>query len=443
MLPPRPWLALFLAAALLATGCQRPAARPDVLLLTLDTTRADAVGAYGGSRASTPAIDALAAESVLYLQAISNTPYTGPAHASLLTGRFPPAHGLRDFLRQALPEEVPTLAEAFGAAGYQSAAFVSSYVLHPRFGLDQGFDRYSSRSFRPGVRSFTARRRVGGVFFERRAENTVDEALSWLARRDAERPFLLWIHLFDPHAPYDPPDAYRGPDPASDDPLEPRRQRYYEEVAAMDAQIGRLLRALEGDGLLSSLVVAVVADHGEALGWHGRPIATHSPHLADELLRVPMLLRAPGRLEPAVETRQVRIVDLFPTLLELAELPLPEGIDGESLLDLTAPRPAYAETFYAEYPKRSAEGEEWVAVREPGWKLTTDGRSTRLYDLNRDPAEQRDVAALHPERVALLEEQLARLRRRWPQQAPGRALELSEDEAVQHEQGLRALGYIE
>ena len=197
-------LLVLLATAPLACGAPRP---PDLLLITLDTTRADALGVYHPGR-RTPHLDALAAESLVFGEAITTTPYTGPAHASMLTGLSPPRHGLRDYLKQRLPGTARTIAEILGEAGYETVAFVSAYVLDPRYGLDQGFEIYSSRLWKPGApdaRGPLHEKGKARIFFQRRAENTVSEAIAWLRARSTERPFFAWIHLYDPHAPYDPP----------------------------------------------------------------------------------------------------------------------------------------------------------------------------------------------------------------------------------------------
>lgn len=425
-----------LSSALLALagllGCAESVEQPDVLLLTLDATRVDALGSYGGPQARTPNLDALAASSLRFEQAIASAPYTGPAHASILTGLFPPRHGLRDFLIQALPQSATTLAELLGDAGYATAAFVSAYVLDARFGLDQGFEVYSSPP--PPKRPFEVP--------ERPASETVDAAIAWLA--EVERPFLLWVHLFDPHFPYEPHAPFD--ELASAPELGPelvKRLLYYREASYMDAEIGRLFAALRERDLYDELVVIAVADHGELLGTTGRRLGTHSTHLVDATLRVPLLLRVPGRA-PGVVSQQVRGVDIFPTVLQAVGLPERAGIDGTSLLalDPAAPaRPAYAETFYEHFPQRAQAGEQLSAVRAEGWKLVARPGREELFDLASDPEERNDVAAEHPERVASLRAALARLSALGT--APAQELELSEDEVESHLEQLRALGYAE
>lgn len=425
-------------------ACERadPDRRSDLLLLTLDTTRADALGSYGKAAAATPNLDRLAAEGILFAQAITTAPYTGPSHASMLTGLFPPRHGLRDFLKQRLTEDQVTLAELLRGAGYETAAFVSAYPLQRHYGLAQGFERYSASRWDGGNRADPS------PFFERRAEDTIAETLDWLTRREGDRPFFAWVHLYDPHAPYRPPTGFRPPTP----PLGPdasaaerTRWGYQAEVAYMDAQIGRLLGGLADLALFEQLAILVVADHGELMGYHGRRLGGHSPSLADATVRVPLLLRAPGRPKGRREEKQVRVVDVFPTILELASLPIPASIDGKSLLhhDPNEDRIAYSETFYANYPDRATEGSELRSLRQNPWKLVMGPWGHALYHLGEDPAEARDVAADHPEVVAQLLSRLEELTERWPADSQPASLDLSDEQWDDHVERLRALGYLQ
>ncbi len=365
-----------------------PAVSPNVLLVTLDTVRADHVGCYGDRAAETPALDRLAREGVRFAWASSPVPLTLPAHSSLLSGLLPPHHGLRNNGAGSFPAETATLATALAAAGYRTAAFVGAYVLDHRFGLARGFSTYDDRMERDAS---------GGVpeDGERRGDAVVDRALAWLtANAEGEggraHPFFLWVHLYDAHAPYDPPSPYR----------ERHAGRPYDgEIAFADAQLGRLLAALDRAGLAASTVVAAAADHGEALGEHGE--LTHGLLLYEPTLRVPLLLRAPGRLAPRTVATPVSLVDLAPTLAALAGHPLPAlpgaRLDGR---DLSAALLAGAEPAAADL---------YAETRYPalfGWSplaaLTRRGRkyirSTRpeLYDLARDPGEAHDLLAADP-----------------------------------------------
>ncbi len=433
------WLRAACGVALLiavACGSNAPPAPQNLLLLTLDCTRADALGVYGGN-AATPHLDALAAESVVFEQAITTAPYTGPSHASLLTGLYPPQHGLRDFLKQRLPQDAVTLAELLKGAQYETGAFVSAYVLFRGYGLAQGFDVYGARPFDP---QSGKSKPGGGLFFSRRADNTVDEALHWLRARKPDQRWFAWLHFYDPHAPYEPPEGYRPTD------AEPSPRALYQgEVAFMDAQIGRLLAELRRMDRYEDLLIAVVADHGELLGENGRRAGTHSPELVDETLHVPLLLRAPGREKPRRVAAQVRILDLFPTLLEAAHLAAPEGIAGQTLFGMgpeSTDRPAYSETFYEFYPTRAEEGSELRSLRVPPWKwLTRPGRG-ELFDLRADPNELVDLADQHPERVEEMRGALLALRRDWVR-PDGARLELTDEEFETHLERLRELGYVE
>ena len=390
------------ALALAAGGCARDgAARPgaNVLLVTLDTVRADRVGCYGGAVA-TPSLDRLAREGVRFAQASSPAPLTLPAHASLLSGLLPPAHGLRNNGAGAFPADRPTLATALAARGYRTAAFLGAFVLDRRFGLDRGFATYDDEIERgPDT--------APSLEAERRGDRVVDRALAWLegpAKKD-DQPFFLWVHLYDAHAPYAPPPPFR----------ERHAGRPYDgEVAFADAQVGRLLAALDRLGLAGDTVVAVAADHGEALGEHGE--LTHGFFLYEPTLRVPLLLRAPGNFRggTVVET-PVGLADLGPTLSGLVEgglaVSAPEGLAGRDLSAalLAGEEPAaadlYAETHYPEIFGWS----RLAALRRREVKYV-DAPRPELYDLRRDPGEKTNLSGKaaregFAERIAEIERQ--------------------------------------
>src|SRR6185295_19211933 len=274
-------LAAVAVAALLAARRHPPggsAGPPDVLLITVDTLRADHLGAYGDAQALTPVIDGLAARGARFAQVIAPAPLTLPSHASIFTATTPFTHGVRDNAGFVLGPALPTLAERFRAAGYSTAAFVSGYPLHRRFGLARGFDQYDDRLTRGGDRA-----RPAAV--ERRADETIAAVETWLGRPapGPRRPMFLWVHLFDPHAPYEAPEPYRtrfGERP------------YDGEVAFVDAQIGALLQRVTQARPDRASVVAVTSDHGEGLGEHGEP--THGLFVYDSTIRVPLVLAGPG-----------------------------------------------------------------------------------------------------------------------------------------------------
>jgi len=422
-----------------------------VLLVTLDATRADALSSYGGALAHTPRLDELARESVRFSQAITTAPYTGPSHASLLTGLYPPQHGLRDFLQQRMNDDVPTLAELLRRQGYRTAAFVSTYVLDRRFGLGRGFERYSGDFWEKATPDGRPRPVQGSASFERPASETIDEALGWIRSERTAQPFFVWIHLFDAHAPYEPPPAFRRawPDPNAVSELDRRRLRYYDEVRYMDSEVGRLLDALRSTRTYDRLLVVVTADHGELLGYHdGRRIETHSTHLVESTLRVPLLVRIPGVLAPGVVDAQVSLVDVMPTLLDVLGVPAPAGVAGRSLVPLArgeeeAARPAYSETLYERFPHVALPGNELVSFRRAGWKLLTRPGRSELYDLAADPHALHDVASAQPEKLAELQDALEEQRARFAAHPDATPLGLSEEEERGHIERLRSLGYVE
>lgn len=299
---------LLLGAVLAGCGSPAPPPAPDVLLITLDTTRADALGAYGASPSPTPRLDALAAEAVRFAEAQSVTPLTLPAHASIHTGLYPDRHGVRSNDGFRLGEAHDTLAERFTAAGYTTAGFVAAAVLDDAFGLAQGFAHYGdAREASSSPREVAARP----------GQAVADELATWLVRA-GEAPVFAWAHFYDPHLPLDPPEPHAS---AWED-------AYLAEVAAMDAAVGQVLDAfalLRGE---RPRIVLVVGDHGEGRGDHGEP--THGLFVYRSTMHVPMLLAAPG-LPPGEVEAPVSQVDIAPTLLALAALPAAEGVDGVDL----------------------------------------------------------------------------------------------------------------
>ncbi|MGH9464339.1 MAG: sulfatase, partial [Thermoanaerobaculia bacterium] len=321
-------------AALLAAGCDRPAREGNLLLVTLDTVRADRLGAYGYAPATTPNLDRLAAEGVRFAQAQAAAPLTLPSHATILTGQLPPGHGLRQNGAPVAGPGLATLAGHLAAAGYRTGAFVGSFVLDHRFGLSQGFDVYDDEVERDV--SMTA-----GLEAERPGGEVVDRALAWLAEDDG-RPFFAWVHLYDAHAPYAPPEPFAAAHPG---------RPYDGEIAAVDAEVGRLLEQLQTQRLTEQTVFAVASDHGEALGEHGEP--THGVLLYEGSLRVPLILSASGILPAGwVVEEPVGLVDLAPTLATLVGHPWSAGGDGRDLSTALRARneppraDLYAETEY-------------------------------------------------------------------------------------------------
>ncbi|HVG10755.1 MAG TPA: sulfatase-like hydrolase/transferase [Thermoanaerobaculia bacterium] len=353
------WLALPVLLALLALAA-RPAPPPSVILLTLDTTRADALGA------GTPVLSALAARGTRWHQAVTPTPLTLPAHTSLLTGLVPPEHGLRDNGTTVLSKDVPTLAAVFSARGYVTAAFVASRVLDRRFGLARGFGHYDDKAPAEQIGEYG--------YPERNARQMTDAALAWLAKRPAGKPLFLWVHYYDPHAPYDPP----GVDPRAGD-----RQRYAGEVAYMDREIGRLLARLPADSL-----IAAVGDHGEALGEHGE--RTHGIFLYQPTMHVPLILAGPGVPRGKAVAETAPTVRLASTLLRLSGgAGAPAAGFGEPLPGLggKAAGPVYLES---RFPLSAYGWSPLEGMSDGRWKLIVAPRP-ELYDLGSDPRETRNL----------------------------------------------------
>ncbi len=382
-------LALACAAATLPLSCgtdviRAPSARPNIVFISIDTLRADHIGAYGDARASTPTLDALAAQGVLFEKAVSHVPMTLPSHASMFTSLTPPRHGVRDNGTFVLGQRHETLAEVLGASGYRTGAFVGAFVLDAQFGLDQGFERYDDDV-------------EGTAENDRGADEVLDATRHWIDEAADDVPWFAFVHLFDPHAPYEPPGAFA--ERFASDP-------YAGEIAYVDDALGRFLRELPLDNTL----VVVTSDHGEGLGEHKE--RTHGMFGYESTLHVPLLFHwraglPGGRRVPS----RVRHVDVAPTILELVGIEPPATFDGLSLAGLLAgqsepDRTSYFESFtytfnYGSAPLRGVYEEQFKLVALP---------IIELYDLSRDPGELDNLASQRAgtvERMAKALEQLA------------------------------------
>ena len=364
-----------LALALLFSGCGQapPAARPNVLLISIDTLRADRLGAYGARAIETPALDALAQGGIRFENAFTPVPLTLPAHWTLHTGVEPWHHGVVD---NGMSARTPpaTLAERLSAIGYDSAAFVAAFVLHRSFGLDRGFDHYDD-----GPATDAALDQV--VHATAPADERVGRALRWLqdGRQRPARPFFLWLHLFDPHAPYQPPKDFRA---------RYAGRPYDGEVAFVDSQIARLMAGLERLGVAESTLIVLTSDHGESLGEHGEQ--THGVLLYEATLRVPLIVRLPaGQNAGEVRTEAATLADVVPTLLACVGLPSGPEIDGR---DLFGKKTGDVRRLGAisEYPRRRLGWASLVAVREGPFKFIAAPRP-ELYRLTDDPGEQKNL----------------------------------------------------
>lgn len=368
------WRAPLLFVLLVLAGCHRAPEHPNVVIVTFDTTRADHLGTYGFKLAHTPTIDRLAAEGVRFDNAISAAPITAVSHSTILTGLLPPAHGVRDNGSFALGDAAVTLAERFKAAGYETLAYVSAIVLNRRYKLDQGFDVYDDDLWNEKEpKLFMIRKRP--------ARETINHVLRWYDKRIAqkdEKPFFLWVHLFDPHEPHTPPEWARVLAPTS----------YDAAIAYADHELGRLVDALRKSGELDRTVFVFTADHGESLGEHGEK--THAIFVYRATTWVPLIIRYPPRLpEDKPYPGPVRNVDIAPTVLDLAHVPgakQTQGVDLTPLARGDVPEPdlpQYSESKLAELGFGMA---PLFAVRKGGFTFIRAPRP-ELYDLKKDPHE--------------------------------------------------------
>ena len=347
---------------------------PNVLLVTLDTTRADRLGCYGHAAANTPHLDQLARRGVLFERALTVAPITLPSHASLMTGQLPPVHGVRDNGIHCLPESHTTLAEHFQRAGYATGAFVSAVVLQASFGLDQGFAEYDDLmdSSRAGVLEPV----------ERIAGKTVDAAMAWVQMQS--QPWFLWLHLFDPHFPYEAP-------PSPNSPADP----YDAEIAYMDQELGRLLQALGAD--VDQTLMVVTADHGEGLGEHRE--ATHGLFLYDSTMRVPLIVAGPGVEAGQRVAGQVSLVDIQPTLLELIFGEASNEVQGQSLAQAltgaaaTVDHQCYLETYL---PMLSYGLSPMLGWSDGDYKYLQSPKP-ELFELRQDPGETKNRIGDEPQ----------------------------------------------
>ncbi len=404
---------------LLLGGCAEPGGGGGLsaVLITLDTTRADALSCYGEESGATPALDQLAAEGTLYEAAYTVAPLTLPAHASMLTGLYPIRHTLRNNGLWPLPPSARTLAEMASEAGIQTAAFVASVVLDDSFGLGQGFEVYDEPR-RP-------KDQVTSHYAQRPGREVVDGAIEWLRGRDRDRRFLLWVHLFEPHAPYAPPPEFRGGALAG--------RPYQGEVAAMDHEVGRLLDALRDEDLLPSTIVLAVGDHGEGLGEHGEP--THGTYCYESTLRVPMILRYPdGHRSGRRSEEVVSVVDVFPTLAVALGLRVSSDLDGESLYrsEVAEDRGIYFESYAGHLDNGWSPLAGWLDAR--GKYLHSS--QPQFFEVRDDPGERLDLAAERADGMAAYFNAIAELASR-PALAGERGPAPGEDLARQ----IRGLGY--
>jgi arylsulfatase A-like enzyme/tetratricopeptide (TPR) repeat protein len=361
----------------------------NLVLVSIDTLRADRLACYGNSNIETPNLDRIAKRGVLFENAVTHTPLTAPSHASIFTGLYPTVHGVRDTGGFVLKASHPILAEILRQQGWDTAAFVASSVLKKQFGFDRGFTVFDDEMPKPDAR------KIAGDYAERRAAEVVDRAVAWLASRSGN-PFFLWVHVFDPHSPYDPPSPFR----------ERYVGRAYDgEVAYTDRELGRLFAAVEKKSAPENTLVVVLSDHGESLSEHGE--YTHGVFLYDSTLRIAFLMAGPGVPKDLRVKQQARAIDVLPTVLDLMGSKSPPDAQGISLTPAFAGKQlpssfAYLETLY---PKINMRWAELRGIRTNRWKYIRAPKA-ELYDLAQDPAETTNIIGRHPAEARQLEADL-------------------------------------
>lgn len=435
MRAPSRWLSSILVSALASLGpsaaAQTTASRhPNVVLITLDTTRADRMGFLGSRRGLTPNLDALASQATVFSHAYAQVPLTTPSHAAILTGTYPQFNHV-NYLGDPLSKRLPYLPEILHQNGYKTAAFVGALVLDPTKlapGFEWGFDLYDAGFHRrhAGEDSYHS--------LERRGEEVVNRAVVWLNKHSAG-PFFLWVHLYDPHDPYTPPEPYQT--------------RYHEEpydgeIAYTDSVVGRLLKELRARDLFDGSLIAVMADHGEAFGEHGEK--HHGIFLYDETIHVPLLFKLPHQRKSIREDRKVGLVDVAPSILRALKLAVPVSMQGESFLapsagkrmrsdqpqEATAPHAVYSETGYG----RLSFGWSMLKSWRTGEYLYVDAPERELYNDLVDPGETRNLSAASKAVADTAAAQMTEFRRKT-------ASEGNENTHLTAEQAetLHALGY--
>jgi len=431
-----PFLCPVLVSLGVHAGTTKPTtspARPNIILITLDTTRADRMGFLGSQRGLTPGLDVLASQSVVFSRAYAHVPLTTPSHAAILTGTYPQFNHLSD-LGMPLAKDLPYLPELLHQHGYRTAAFVGAMILDPKglaaSGFERGFDVYDAGFHKRAPEED----RYHSV--ERRAGAVVDHALAWLKSRPAG-PFFVWVHVYDAHDPYDPPEPYK---------TRFKSEPYDGEIAYTDSAMGRLFAELRTRGLYENTFIAVMADHGEAFGEHGE--LRHGMFLYDETIHVPLLVKFPGeRFAGRKVGGRVRLVDVAPTILRDARVPVPAVMQGQALqalanLEKSSPatvetelgdRPAYAETDYAQRAFGWSALQSWRA----GKYLYVQAPKRELYDQTSDPSAQRNLASTSNAVADTLASGLKDFHAKTSRESTAQA-QLDPAQAEQ----LRALGYL-
>ncbi len=432
------WLWAMLLAACASTATSAPpntaaSPSPNIVLITLDTTRADRMGFLGSERGLTPNLDELARRGVVFSRAYAQVPLTTPSHATILTGTYPGFNHV-NYMGDPLGKALPFLPEILHRNGYRTAAFVGALVLDPRKlapGFERGFGIYDA--------GFHRRRGSEDRYrsLERRGVEVVNRALAWLSKQPAG-PFFLWVHLYDPHDPYSPPEPYQ---------TRYQAEPYDGEIAYTDSAVAKLLAGLRAQRLFDGALIAVMADHGEAFGEHGEN--HHGIFLYDETIHVPLLFKLPGQHSARKVETAVGLVDVAPTILRAAHLPVPPAMQGESLLsfmkleqagasnqpsDSNLQRPVYAESSYGHLSFG------WSTLRawRTGKYLYIEAPERELYDQSADPLAAHNLA---PDSKAVADTaaaQIAEFNRMMTKGSPAEKTQLSPEQS----ESLHALGYL-
>ena len=402
-------------------AARRPApADLNVVVVTLDTLRADRLGCYGFRGVETPNIDALATEGVLFEQATSTVPLTLPSHASIFTGLIPPNHGVRDNGGFFVEEKLTTLAERMKQGGWATGAFVGAWVLDSKWGIGQGFDHYSDRF------DLSKYKVVNLGTVQKKGDEVMDLALEWLEGVKAKK-FFAWVHLYDPHTPYEPPEPFASRYPG---------KKYLGEVAYTDQVVGRLVSWLKGAGAWDRTILVLLSDHGESLGEHGEN--AHTFFVYDATQHVPLVVRTPWG-DRGRSRAQVSTVDVMPTVLDLVGLSPEPGLDGRSLARLVlhpaaeSPGVAYSETYF---PRFHYGWQHLRAMRDGRWKYI-EAPTPELYDVQQDPGETKNVYKAYSRRAEDLRLRLETMAGSGVQAAPDEST--LDPETLQR---LAALGYV-
>lgn len=397
--------------------------RLNILLVTFDTTRADHIACYGYKQVKTPNIDRLAKRGCLFEKAFTSVPITFPSHSSMLTGLYPPSHGIRNNATYALPDSVVTLPEMLKDRGYATAAFVSAYVLDRRFGLDQGFDTYDD-DLETNVEPKLKQK-------ERRAETVTRAAMEWLDRV-GEKGFFLWVHYFDPHDAWAPPSPY-------DDTY--KKNPYDGEIAYADYWLGKLFDRMDSLGLTENTLILFAGDHGEGLGDHHEK--THGIFIYDSTIWVPMIISCP-RMLPAGKRipRLVRLIDITPTILEIIGYKIPEHMQGVSLSPMMLGKGSareldlYCESFY---PKSTHNWSPLKGLRTETWKYI-EAPTEELYRLDKDTEEKANLFKKEREQAKVMTLRFAEVVKEMEPEGEAPSQQVAMDKETMEK--MRSLGYV-